>query len=166
VKDAIAAAATASATLTDVSSSGGKSESSCTKIQTSHHNTTEGKKEDDSNSADTRKNSNTTCNLSPIPVISLEPTTILEVADTFVTVAEACGVGHRGVQMKTDFINNLQLLYSTVASHCEKRQQQCDSNDGTIRHQKPRLLLLEWIDPVRKRKIAIITFFPSSNDKD
>jgi iron complex transport system substrate-binding protein len=71
---------------------------------------------------------------SSIEIISLEPTCLLEVAETFVTVAEACGVKERGVQLQTEFITNLQLLQSTVTQHRGKQK-------------RPRLLLLEWLDP-------------------
>jgi iron complex transport system substrate-binding protein len=71
---------------------------------------------------------------SSIEIISLEPTSLLEVAATFVTVAEACGVKERGVQLQTEFVSNLQLLQSTVTQHRGKQQ-------------RPKLLLLEWLDP-------------------
>jgi iron complex transport system substrate-binding protein len=71
---------------------------------------------------------------SSISIISLEPTSLLEVADTFVTVAEACGVKERGVKLQTEFVSNLQLLQSTVTQHRGNQK-------------RPKLLLLEWLDP-------------------
>jgi iron complex transport system substrate-binding protein len=90
--------------------------------------TTESKAEEDT----TQDNPPTTT--SSIDIISLEPTTLLEVADTFVTVAEACGVKERGVQLQTEFVTNLQLLQSTVTQHRGNQK-------------RPTLLLLEWLDP-------------------
>ena len=72
--------------------------------------------------------------LSSIEIISLEPTCLLEVAENFVTVAEACGVKERGVQLQTEFVSNLQLLQSTVNQHRGNKK-------------RPKLLLLEWLDP-------------------
>jgi hypothetical protein len=82
------------------------------------------------------KNPTAAASSSDIAIISLEPTSLLEVADTFVTVAEACGVKERGVKLHTEFVRNLQLLQLTVTQHHDNNKKP-----------RPRLLLLEWLDP-------------------
>ena len=68
-----------------------------------------------------------------VKVLSLEPETLEDVAETFVTVADACGVHDRGVKMRDEFLANLKLLTKTVSNATNKR--------------RPRVLLFEWLDP-------------------
>lgn len=68
-------------------------------------------------------------------IVSLQPTTLLEVTDTFVTIAEACGVPERGYRMKQHFLANLQLLQTTIIR-------------ASTATRRPKLFLLEWLDPV------------------
>jgi len=58
-------------------------------------------------------------------VYSLEPKTLLEVAESFVKLSSLCGVVDRGIKLKNDFI----------------------SNDSIDSFHRPRVFLLEWIDP-------------------
>ena len=70
-------------------------------------------------------------------VISLEPTTVLGVAETFVEVANVCGVKSKGEEMKTNFLSSFETLRSMVTSNSSKKQQK----------KKPKVLMLEWLDP-------------------
>ena len=70
-----------------------------------------------------------------IQVLSLEPESLWDVAETFVTIAQACGVSDRGIQMRDSFLSSLQLLEETVTKARKKSKT------------KPRVLLLEWLDP-------------------
>ncbi len=74
--------------------------------------------------------SNKTCQ-----VISLQPHSLAEVAETFLTVAEACGVLERGVAFRTHWLQQFQQLQTSVESN----------RDPSL--PKPRLLILEWLDP-------------------
>ena len=76
-----------------------------------------------------------------LSVVSLQPTNLHEVADTFVTIADACGVRERGQRMKNEFLKNLKTLQRTVQ---ENRQNEIDGDANTI----PTMLILEWLDPV------------------
>lgn len=66
-------------------------------------------------------------------VISLEPESLIGVADTFLTVAEACGVSDRGIAMKRNFIDSVLQIQSIV-------------NKLSL-SSRPSVFLLEWIDP-------------------
>lgn len=69
-----------------------------------------------------------------VKILSLEPESLQDVAETFVTVADACGVRDRGMKMRDDFLANLKLLGDTVA------------NTSTTK-KRPKVLLFEWLDP-------------------
>lgn len=64
-------------------------------------------------------------------IINLEPNTLEDVAETFVTVAEACGVRERGEALREEFHGKLRRLRAAVAEASKK----------------PRVLMLEWVDP-------------------
>ena len=68
-------------------------------------------------------------------IVSLKPTMLNEVADTFVTVAAACGVPERGTELRDKFLDDLSKLNVAIESHRAKDQP------------KPSLVLLEWLDP-------------------
>jgi ATP-binding cassette subfamily B (MDR/TAP) protein 1 len=70
-----------------------------------------------------------------VSIVALQPTTLEEVADTFVTVATECQVPERGMQLKDEFLGNLQTLHTAIAT----------SRDQT--KPLPKLLILEWLDP-------------------
>ena len=75
------------------------------------------------------------CNFRPgqCKVLSLEPESLVEVVDTFCTVADACGVKERGVEIKLLFWEGLrQVLKATTM---------------TANKQKPTVLFFEWLDP-------------------
>jgi len=72
-----------------------------------------------------------------VQVYSLDPHSLMDVADTFVAVAEICGVPERGRMLKDEFVSNLNALKDIATK-------QRDS-DGNIRQKK--VLLFEWLDP-------------------
>jgi len=72
-----------------------------------------------------------------VKILSLDPHSLLDVAETFVKVAKLCGVEERGQAMKDEFITNLELVSKTV-NMAEKKV------EGKVKKQ---VLLLEWIDP-------------------
>jgi len=63
-------------------------------------------------------------------VVNLEPSTLGDVADTFLTVARAAGVPERGEALKREFGHKLALVRDAVRGEAA-----------------PRVLLLEWLDP-------------------
>lgn len=74
------------------------------------------------------------CYLPASKVLSLEPESLNDVADTFVTVADACGVKERGVQLRQRFYRDIEKVSKAVSA--------ASSNPV-----KPKLLFMEWIDP-------------------
>jgi ATP-binding cassette subfamily B (MDR/TAP) protein 1 len=93
-------------------------------------------------SADVRKclllsqnNNNDEETTAKVNFVSLQPTNLHQVADNFVTVAEACGVLDRGLALKEQWTKNFSLLQTTI-------QQYRDVNKPP-----PRMLILEWLDP-------------------
>ena len=66
-------------------------------------------------------------------MLSLEPESLEEVITTFVTVAEACGVRQRGIDLARKFREGMeQVSHATSISKRDK---------------KPTVLFLEWLDP-------------------
>lgn len=63
-------------------------------------------------------------------VVNLEPQCLLDVANTFVTVATACGVEERGRRLARLFLDKLAAVRAAT--------------EGGLR---PRVLLLEWLEP-------------------
>ena len=61
-------------------------------------------------------------------VVSLSPSTLDEVAESFVTVADACGVRERGVALRDEFRRNLESIAPVPTAL--------------------RTVLLEWLEPV------------------
>jgi iron complex transport system substrate-binding protein len=78
------------------------------------------------------------CNFRPgqCKVISLEPESLEEVVDTFITVAEACGLKERGEELKAKFWNDVSQIQEAVKLSSKK-------TDG----KQPRIMFLEWLDP-------------------
>ena len=74
-----------------------------------------------------------------VSVLALQPTNLHEVTDTFVTIAEACGVPERGLRLKDDFLNNLKALQEAI--HTNRK-----NNDDA--KTMPTMFILEWLDPV------------------
>ena len=70
-------------------------------------------------------------NVEPV-VANLEPTTIDDVADSFQTVARACGVPERGEDLVSKFYAHLDRVRRAAEAASSSR---------------PRVLLLEWLDP-------------------
>lgn len=72
---------------------------------------------------------------SDVTIVSLKPTSLQDVADSFVTVASACGVLERGQKLRDKFLNDLNCLHAAI-DNCRDKE-----------YPKPSLLLLEWLDP-------------------
>ncbi len=71
-----------------------------------------------------------------VKIISLDPHSLRDVAETFLIVAQVCGVTPRGQIMRDDFLYKLDKISDTLA--------EARSNQNMT---KRRVLLLEWIDP-------------------
>eukprot|EP01134_Creolimax_fragrantissima_P007444 CFRG7444T1 len=67
-----------------------------------------------------------------VDVVNLEPRSCSDVGDTFVQVAEKCSVRERGERLRAEFMNQFDLIESTVSNTALKR---------------PRVLTCEWLDP-------------------
>ena len=74
-----------------------------------------------------------------IELIALQPHTLDDVADTFVTIAKACGVAERGQALKEAWLEKFHTLQSTI----QQARDDNSSNDSS----PPSTLLLEWLDP-------------------
>lgn len=74
-----------------------------------------------------------------VSLVALQPTDLHEVTDTFVTIAEACGVPERGRRLKDDFLNNLKVLQETIHKNRKNNE-----DSATM----PTMFILEWLDPV------------------
>ena len=74
-----------------------------------------------------------------VSVVALQPEDLHEVTDTFVTIAEACGVPERGRRMKDKFLKNLKELQTAI---------QINRKNNTDATTMPTLFILEWLDPV------------------
>lgn len=75
-------------------------------------------------------------NALPVRIVSLEPTSLDAVVDTFLTIADTCGVYNRGVALQEKFRKRMARLEACVA------QIQLDVQ------KKPSVVLLEWIEPL------------------
>ena len=73
---------------------------------------------------------------SNVKIISLDPHSLQDVADTFTIVAQVCGVPQRGKLMRDEFLYKLNKIGDIL---CKIR------NNQNIT--KKKVLLLEWIDP-------------------
>ena len=76
-----------------------------------------------------------------VDVVSLEPGTLAEVANSFVRVASACGFRDRGEQLRDEFLQRLAALEALSPRGAAKYSSPSSSPPP------PRLLLLEWLDP-------------------
>jgi diphthamide synthase (EF-2-diphthine--ammonia ligase)/ABC-type Fe3+-hydroxamate transport system substrate-binding protein len=68
-------------------------------------------------------------------ILSLSPESLIDVADTFCTVADACGVPERGRLLRDRFWQQLRDLQQTVQEF------------RATNRPEPRIFLLEWLDP-------------------
>jgi ABC-type Fe3+-hydroxamate transport system substrate-binding protein/diphthamide synthase (EF-2-diphthine--ammonia ligase) len=71
----------------------------------------------------------------PVSIVALQPTTLHEVADTFVIIAKACQVPERGQLLKEKFLSSLQKLKAGIEASRDPKKP------------LPRLFILEWLDP-------------------
>jgi hypothetical protein len=58
---------------------------------------------------------------SDLRVLTLEPETLRDIAASFVSVAEACGIRERGEAMRASFLGNLAAISAAVAAPRESR---------------------------------------------
>eukprot|EP00956_Cyclotella_meneghiniana_P000801 scaffold903_cov91-Cyclotella_meneghiniana.AAC.2 len=75
-----------------------------------------------------------TCHLPTSKLLSLEPESLQDVADTFVSIADACGVRERGVDLKRFFFEDIDKVSLAVSLHVKDDK-------------PPTIMFLEWIDP-------------------
>ena len=71
---------------------------------------------------------------SSLRVLSLQPSDLVTVAESFETVASACGVPERGISLRENFESTLRRVGEAVR--------------GSAAGPAPSVLLLEWLDPV------------------
>jgi ATP-binding cassette subfamily B (MDR/TAP) protein 1 len=77
-------------------------------------------------------------------VISLQPTTLDEVAETFVTIAHACGIPHKGLAMKQQWLTDLEIIQTTIQAAHRSHNSTTDEEERRL---SPSILILEWLDP-------------------
>ena len=92
-----------------------------------------------------------------VDVVSLEPQSLTDVASTFVTVAEACGVPARGAELQESFFSQIEMVGRAVDSDSASSSSFSGGEGGTDGRGdggaggggkiRPRVLLLEWLDP-------------------
>lgn len=76
------------------------------------------------------------CFINPsVEIVSLSPKNLIEVGNSFVQIAEACGVKEKGVALQSYFSSQMDEI-QTIVTHC--------SHEATHR---PKVLVLEWLDP-------------------
>ncbi len=82
------------------------------------------------------------CNFTPgqCKVISLEPESLEEVVDTFITTAEACGAKERGDELKSKFWKDVEKVKEAVSLSK-------NNSEKKMKKKKPRIMFLEWLDP-------------------
>ena len=88
-------------------------------------------------------NMNMNMNKSAIEIHAFQPNTLMEVVDTFKEVARVCGVPLRGEVLVRDFMEKL----NEIKSICMDRSISSDINSEQRGEGKPKVLLLEWLDP-------------------
>ena len=96
------------------------------------------------------------CSLDPsIEIHPFEPATLMDVVETFVTVAKVCKVPERGEVMKRDFmekLNQLKAICNIDSNNTENPSARTSttrtrSGRKKRKQRKPKVLLLEWIEP-------------------
>ena len=74
-------------------------------------------------------------------IISLEPETLIDVVNTFITIADACGVKKRGIEIATKFWKDVDRIRNAITSS------RTSSVVSSSIPPKPRVLFLEWLNP-------------------
>ena len=74
-----------------------------------------------------------------VTIVSLQPSTLQEVAETFVTVARTCGILDRGLALKEQFLQGFASIKSTIQENLDAEEQASSA--------LPRIFILEWLDP-------------------
>lgn len=78
-----------------------------------------------------------------IHVHAFQPNTLMEVVETFREVARVCGVPLRGEVLAKDFMEKL----NQIKSICMDRNATANATASSEQRGKPKVLLLEWLDP-------------------
>lgn len=78
-------------------------------------------------------------------VLSLEPQSLLDVGNSFVAVANACGEQRRGLDLHKQFLADLKAI-SDAVSDPEGASSAAPSN-GSGNGTTPTVIILEWLDP-------------------
>mmetsp|Transcript_27624 Transcript_27624/g.76032 ORF Transcript_27624/g.76032 Transcript_27624/m.76032 type:complete len:703 (-) Transcript_27624:957-3065(-) len=79
-----------------------------------------------------------------VTIVSLQPNTLQQVAESFVTVATACGVPQRGEALRQRWWSDLERLGAAIRQAVDDHD---DDKGSTSQRTKPRVMLLEWLDP-------------------
>jgi ATP-binding cassette subfamily B (MDR/TAP) protein 1 len=78
-------------------------------------------------------------------LLSLTAQSLTQVGESFVTVADACGVHDRGVKLRNDLLNNFQSLGDVIRLHTNQTNHKPDATAATPIPR--RVCILEWLDP-------------------
>jgi diphthamide synthase (EF-2-diphthine--ammonia ligase) len=78
-------------------------------------------------------------NRGPPQILSLTPHSLDEVLETIPQIANLCGIPQTGQDVHRELSSQFQLLRSTI------QQNRCTSENDN--NKRPRVLLLEWLDP-------------------
>ena len=80
-------------------------------------------------------------------VLSLEPQSLLDVGNSFIAVANACGEQQRGLDLHKQFLADLKAI-SDAVSDLEGATSAAPSNgSGNGSSGTPKVFILEWLDP-------------------
>jgi hypothetical protein len=71
-------------------------------------------------------------------VLSLEPQSLIDVANTFLVVAKACGEQARGTELHQQFLEDLKAISDAVSG---------PAGAGATASRAPTVFILEWLDP-------------------
>jgi iron complex transport system substrate-binding protein len=87
-----------------------------------------------------------------VQILSLDPHTLEDVAQTFVNIATLCNVPGRGQIMKDAFLTKLNLVQKavddhTISTNSSSVSSSSVSSSNSNSTKKKRVLLLEWLDP-------------------
>jgi ABC-type Fe3+-hydroxamate transport system substrate-binding protein/diphthamide synthase (EF-2-diphthine--ammonia ligase) len=92
-------------------------------------------------SSRTRDNDNPQHQLD-VSLVAVQPTTLEEVAESFLIIGTACGVPERGRLLKEYFLQELHNLQQAIQGSTDRTKDAADSSSSW-----PRVLILEWLDP-------------------
>lgn len=72
-------------------------------------------------------------------MLSLEPQSLLDVGDSFLAVANACGEQKRGIELHKQFLTDLTAISDAVSGPAEA--------EAAAHSSSPKVFILEWLDP-------------------